>query len=113
MNKNNINKLLRNGRGMLLAYDHGFEHGPVDFNEKNVDPAYILDIANSGHFTGVVLQKGLADKYYDKKQYQPTDSAGQVRLIIKMNGKTPFHKHEEPLSLSNCSVKEAVELGAA
>ena len=112
MNKNNINKLLRNGRGMLLAYDHGFEHGPVDFNEKNVDPAYILDIANAGSFTGVVLQKGLADKYYDKKQYQPTDSASQVRLIIKMNGKTPFHKDEEPLSLSNCSVKEAVKLGA-
>jgi len=106
MNKSNIDKLLRNNRGMLLAYDHGFEHGPVDFDEKNVDPSYILDIADSGHFTGIVLQKGLADKYYDKKQYQ-------VPLIVKMNGKTPFHKDEEPLSLSNCSVKEAKELGAA
>ena len=101
-----LNKILRDGHGMLLAYDHGFEHGPVDFDERSVDPAWIMQIADSGHFTGVVFQKGLADKYYDKKRYQ-------VPLIIKMNGKTAFHKDEEPLSLSNCSVKEAKKLGAS
>ena len=101
----NIESILRNNRGMLLAYDHGFEHGPTDFDEKSVDPSYIMEIADSGHFTGVVLQKGLADKYYGKEKHK-------VPLIIKMNGKTAYHKGEEPLSLSNCSVEEAVELGA-
>jgi len=36
---------LKNGKGMLLAYDQGFEHGPsADFNERNIDPSFILDI---------------------------------------------------------------------
>ncbi|MBI2326280.1 aldolase, partial [Candidatus Collierbacteria bacterium] len=56
--------LERNGRVMLLAYDQGFEHGPVDFDEKSVDPNYILDIARSGLFTGVIFQEGVAAKYY-------------------------------------------------
>ncbi|MBI2310410.1 aldolase, partial [Candidatus Collierbacteria bacterium] len=54
----------RNGKAMLLAYDQGFEHGPVDFDEKSVDPNYILDIARSGLFTGVIFQEGVAAKYY-------------------------------------------------
>ncbi|MEK7165046.1 MAG: aldolase [Patescibacteria group bacterium] len=101
----NIEKITRNGRGMLLAYDHGVEHGPVDFDDNSVDPAYIMSIADSGHFTGVIFQKGIAAKYYDKTKHK-------VPLIIKLNGKTPFHKGEEPLSLQNCSVDEALELGA-
>ncbi len=60
-----MNRFLHNGRGLLLAYDQGFEHGPSDFNAKNVDPKYILDIAKeSGVFTGIILQKGIAEKYY-------------------------------------------------
>ena len=45
---------------MLLAYDQGMEHGPVDFNEKSVDPNYIMKIAQNGNFTGVVFQEGIA-----------------------------------------------------
>lgn len=97
--------LLRNGHGMLLAYDHGFEHGPVDFDEKSIDPAWIMELADSGHFTGVVFQKGIASKYYDKKKHS-------VPLVLKLNGKTAFHKGEEPVSLQNCTVEEAVLLGA-
>ncbi len=100
-----INKVLRNGRGILLAYDHGFEHGPSDFDERSVDPSFIMDIANCGNFTGVVCQKGIAAKYYDKNIHK-------VPLIMKLNGKTSFHKDEEPISLQNCSVDEAVEMGA-
>lgn len=100
-----INKILKNGRGMLLAYDHGFEHGPTDFDERSVDPAWVMDIANCGHFTGVVCQKGIAAKYYDGEKHK-------VPLIVKLNGKTAFHKGEEPVSLQNCTVSEAIELGA-
>lgn len=102
-----INKISRDGKIMLLAYDQGFEHGPVDFDEKSVDPSYILDIARSGLFTGVIFQEGVAAKYYtvasDKENLPP--------LIVKLNGKTSF-QGEEPLSLQLCTVDKAIELGA-
>ena len=97
----------RDGRVMLLAYDQGFEHGPVDFDEKSVDPNYIMDIARSNHYTGVIFQEGVAAKYYataaDKENLPP--------LIVKLNGKTSF-QGEEPLSLQLCTVEKAIELGA-
>ncbi len=91
------------GKVMLLAYDQGFEHGPVDFSEKTVDPNYIMKIAQNGNFTGVIFQEGIASRYYKKESGVP--------LIIKLNGKTSF-QGEEPLSLQLCTVKKAAELGA-
>src|SRR5438128_192228 len=68
MTKATMDNFLKNGKGLLLAYDQGFEHGPsTDFNEKNIDPNYVLDIAVKGQFTGVVLHKGIAEKYYNSK----------------------------------------------
>ena len=96
-------RIERNGKVMILAYDQGFEHGPVDFDEKSVDPAYIMEIAKNGYFTGVVFQEGVAAKYYQKESGVP--------LIVKLNGKTSF-QGEEPLSLQLCTVEKAAELGA-
>ena len=101
-----MDKITHNKRGLLLAYDHGFEHGPSDFDDRSIDPEWIMQIADSGYFTGVILQKGIASKYYDKKN-------NNAPLIIKLNGKTSYHKNEEPLSLQNCSVQEAIALGAS
>jgi class I fructose-bisphosphate aldolase len=93
---------LRKGKGILLAYDQGLEHGPSkDFNEKSVDPAYFLEIAEKGKFTGVIFQKGVAEKYYK----------GKIPLIIKVNGKTSLPKGE-PIASQICSVKQAKALGA-
>jgi class I fructose-bisphosphate aldolase len=78
------------------------EHGPSkDFNEKSVDPAYILEIARKGKFTGIIFQKGVAERYYD----------GNVPLVIKVNGKTSLPKGE-PIASQICSVKQARALGA-
>lgn len=76
---------------LVLAYDHGIEHGPIDFNEKNIDPDYILEL--SREFDAIVLQKGIAEKYYDN----------QTKLIVKLNGK----------GADLCSLDEAYELGAS
>lgn len=89
-----------------MAYDQGFEHGPTDFNEENVDPEKILEIADSGYFTGVILQKGTAEKYYWKKKYR-------VPLIVKLNGKTNLVKEVDPYSPQVCSVEEALSYGAS
>lgn len=93
---------LRDGRCMILAYDQGLEHGPSeDFNDRNADPAFIVDIANKGGYTALALQKGTAEKYYD----------GKTPLILKLNGKSVLVK-AEPISRQHCSVKYAKELGA-
>ena len=98
----------RDGRVMLLAYDQGFEHGPVDFDEKSVDPNYIMDIARSNHYTGVIFQEGVAAKYYATAR----DRESLPPLVVKLNGKTSF-QGEEPLSLQLCTVEKAIELSAA
>ena len=94
----------RRGKSIILAYDHGIEHGPSDFleNPDAADPEYILKIAREAGFDGVVFQRGIAEKYYD----------GSVPLILKLNGKTSLY-NGEPISVANCSVEEAVSLGAS
>ena len=99
-------KLLKKGKAIFLSDDQGLEHGPTDFNDKNVDPVSIIEIARKGGFNGVVFQKGIALKY--KKEIQKS----KVALIIKLNGKTNLFKGE-PISKQVCSVREAIKLGAS
>lgn len=101
-----LSKITKNGKALFLAYDQGMEHGPTDFNEKNVDPLKVLKIADSGYFTGVILQKGIAEKYYAGGNYK-------VPLIVKLNGKTNLVKDLDPYSAQVCSVKEALSYRAA
>jgi len=102
MKQDRMAPFLRDGRGLLLAYDQGFEHGPsADFDSKNVDPSFIMEIASKGKFSGVVLHKGVAERFYD----------GKVPLIVKLNGKTSLPKGE-PISRQVCSVEHALSLGA-
>ncbi|MFH1392645.1 MAG: aldolase [bacterium] len=98
--KNNLINLQKNI--LLLAYDQGFEHGPEDFNAQNINPDYIINLAQKASFDGVILQKGIAEKYWNN----------QLPLIIKLNGKTKL-RQGEPISVQVCSVKQAKNLGAA
>jgi class I fructose-bisphosphate aldolase len=100
-----LSKITKQGKALFLAYDQGMEHGPTDFNEENVDPERVLAIADSGYFTGVILQKGIAEKYYFGQNYK-------APLIVKLNGKTNLVKDEDPYSPQVCSVKEALSYGA-
>lgn len=101
-----LSSIMSRGKAVYLAYDQGLEHGPVrDFNDKNVDPLYILDIAKKAGFNGVVFQKGVAEKY--NKEIKKS----KVPLIVKLNGKTSLYKGE-PISRALCTVQEAKKLGA-
>lgn len=104
--ENNLSKITKNGKALFLAYDHGMEHGPSDFDDESVDPAKVLEIADSGFFTGFICQKGIAEKYYDKAKFK-------VPLIVKLNGKTNLLSGEDPYSPQICSVEEAISLGAS
>lgn len=102
----NLNKVLKKGKALYLAYDQGLEHGPSrDFNDKNVDPKYIIEIAKKGKFTAMVFQKGIAEKY------QSEIKKSKIPLIIKLNGKTSLYKGEA-IARQLCTVKEAIALGA-
>lgn len=105
MKRTKIERIMKDGKCVILAYDQGFEHGPTDLNLKTVDPNYVLDIALEGRYTAVALQSGIADKYY-------TGYFKDVPLIVKLNGKTSYQKGD-PISLQHTSVKHALDLGAA
>jgi class I fructose-bisphosphate aldolase len=96
-----------NGRCLFLPYDHGLEHGPRDFagNPDAADPAYVVKLAVDGGFSGIALQIGTARQFF-------WDFAGEVPLILKLNGKTDIPPDDEALSPVHASVEEAVQLGA-
>ena len=102
----NLKNITKKGKALFLAYDQGLEHGPSDFNDKNVDPNYIIDIAKKGRYTGIVFQKGIAEKYNSEIK------KSRVPLIVKLNGKTNLFKGE-PIARQLCTVREAIKLGAS
>lgn len=98
---------LANGTALFLPYDQGLEHGPRDFfaNPAASEPRYIAKLAVEGGFNGIAVQIGLAEKFY-------WDFAGEVPLILKLNGKTEIPSDAAALSPVNATVEEAVRLGA-
>jgi fructose-bisphosphate aldolase, class I len=96
-----------NGTLLLLPIDQGIEHGPRDFftNPASKDPEYQFHLAAEAGYSAIACQIGLATKYYP-------DYAGQVPLILKINGKTDVPPSDEALSPLNGSVEDAVRLGA-
>lgn len=104
--KVHIEKITTEGKALFLAYDQGLEHGPSsDFNDKNVDPLFVLDIAKRGKFNAVVFQKGIVEKYRAEIR------KSKVPLLLKLNGKTSLFKGE-PIAPLLCTVKEALALEA-
>ena len=96
---------MKKDRVLYLAYDQGLEHGPIEFNDKNVNPSFIIKIAEKGKYEGIIFQKGIAEKYNREIK------KSKVPLIIKLNGKTNLFKGE-PIARQLCTVKEAIRLGA-
>ena len=95
------------GTLLLLPIDQGIEHGPRDFfpNPASKDPEYQFRLAAEAGYSAIACQIGLATKYYP-------DYAGQVPLILKVNGKTDIPPDDEAFSPLNASVEDAVRLGA-
>jgi len=96
-----------NGTMLLLPIDHGVEHGPVDFfaNPDSIDPDYQLRLARKGGYSGIVFHIGLAEKYM-------RDYAGEVPLVLKLNGKTNIPSDARAFSALDATVEDAVRLGA-
>ncbi len=98
--------ITRNGRMLVLAMDHGMEHGPTDFTPvpETLDPETVFDIATHDAVTSIAVQKGIAETYYPSYQ-------DDVSLLVKLNGNTNL-RMGEPMSPQTCSVEYAAEIGA-
>ncbi|MDX6651351.1 MAG: fructose-bisphosphate aldolase, class [Solirubrobacterales bacterium] len=96
-----------NGTLLLLPIDQGIEHGPRDFfpNPASKDPEYQFRLAAEAGYSAIACQIGMASKYYP-------DYAGQVPLLLKVNGKTDLPPSGDAFSSTNASVEDAVRLGA-
>lgn len=98
--------IVRDGNVLILAYDHGLEHGPADFKgvPETADPEGIFETATHDAVTALAVQKGVAEAYYPSY----TDD---VTLLMKINGTSNLWMGEHD-SAVNCTVDYAVELGA-
>jgi len=96
-----------NGRMLVLPIDQGLEHGPMDFfaNPDSKFPSFQYRLARDGGYSAIALHVGLAAKYHE--QY-----AGEVPLILKINGKTSIPPDDEAFSSLAATVEDAVRLGA-
>ncbi len=95
------------GTLLVLPIDQGLEHGPVDFfpNPESLDPSYQYALARDGRFSAIALHIGLAEKYFH-------EYAGEVPLILKLNGKTGIPSDAQAFSSLTGTVEDAVRLGA-
>ena len=98
---------LKNGRMMILPIDQGLEHGPADFfpNPDSKFPEFQFRLAKEGGYSAIALHYGLAAKYLERY-------AGEVPLILKINGKTNIPPDDEAFSSLTATVEDAVRLGA-
>ena len=95
------------GTLLVLPIDQGLEHGPIDFfsNPESLDPHYQYELAHEGKFSAIALHIGLAEKYGH-------EFAGDVPLILKLNGKTTIPSDSQAFSPLTGTVEDAVRLGA-
>ncbi len=98
--------IVRDGNVLILAMDHGLEHGPVDFADvpEKLDPSTVFETATHDAVTCIAVQKGVAEGYYPSYE-------DDVNLLVKLNGTSNLWMGE-PDSAVNCSVEYAAEIGA-
>ena len=98
--------ITRDGKALILAYDHGLEHGPVDFepNPETADPEVVFELATHDAVTALAVGKGVAEAYYPSY-------ADDVTLLAKVNGTSNLWMGE-PDTAVNWSVEYADEVGA-
>jgi class I fructose-bisphosphate aldolase len=99
--------LTRDGKLLILAYDHGLEHGPVDFADvpESANPERTFEAATHPAVTSIAVQKGIAEAYYPSYEED-------VDLLMKLNGTSNLWMGE-PDSALNCSVEYAYDVGAS
>ncbi|MBX0285278.1 class I fructose-bisphosphate aldolase [Haloarcula salinisoli] len=96
--------LVRNDKTLVLAHDHGVEHGPKQFSgvEDRLDPNHVFEMATHDAVTALAVGKGLTETYYPSYK-------DDVNLLAKLNGGSDLWMGD-PYSAHNWSVDYAAEL---
>ena len=101
-----LNRILRGGKAVVFAFDHGVEHGPKDFPPEHVDPKAILKKVVEAGVDAVMIMPGMAHLTHEIW-------ANRTALIVKITGKTNLRPEEQRLLQSTFGyVEDAVALGA-
>ena len=103
-----LNRILRNGKAVIFAFDHGVEHGPKDFDvpENRVDPRKVLEPVVEADVDAVMMLPGMARITHDVW-------AGKTSVIVKVTSKTSLRPKEAQFRQSIFGyVEDAVALGA-
>ncbi|ASJ02809.1 fructose-bisphosphate aldolase [Thermococcus profundus] len=98
----------RDGRALIFAMDHGFEHGPTDFEPvwEHVNPRVIVRKVMRAGVDGVMMLPGIVRMAGD--EVKPDRG-----LMIKLTSKTNLRPKDEQLLQSQLGfVEDAVKLGA-
>ncbi|MBO3801644.1 MAG: class I fructose-bisphosphate aldolase family protein [Thermoproteota archaeon] len=94
------------GKAVVLAMDHGIEHGPKDFIQPHLDPRVIIDKVVKAGVDAIMLPRGLARLTW--KVW-----ANKTALIVKVTGKTSLRPSDKQFTQDPiATVKDAVALGA-
>jgi len=101
-----LSRILKNGRAVVFAFDHGVEHGPKDFPPEHIDPRVIIEKVVDAGVDAIMMLPGIARITWDLW-------GGKTSLILKLTSKTNLRPKDERLLQSPFGyVEEAVQLGA-
>ena len=101
-----LSRILKAGKGVIFAFDHGFEHGPNDFEGKRADPRVLMRLAVDAKFDAVMAMPGIAEATWEIW-------AGKVPMIVKLTGKTSLRPLKyQFLQYKVGLVEEAMAMGA-
>ncbi|MEM5799800.1 MAG: 2-amino-3,7-dideoxy-D-threo-hept-6-ulosonate synthase [Candidatus Aenigmatarchaeota archaeon] len=103
--KERMKKILKDGKSLLIAFDHAVEHGPIAYPNIDLHPVKIAKIAVDGGANGIILHSGAARIV---KDYLPKDFA----LIIKLTARTSLVNDKSHIQSLVTTVDEAALLGA-
>lgn len=105
----NTGRLRETGRVLILPVDQGFEHGPARSfapNPPAYDPAYHFRLAIEAGCSALAAPLGFLEA-------AARDHAGEIPLILKLNGHDSLGSEGEPTQALYASVDDALRLGCA
>lgn len=103
----NHGKLAGTGRMLILPADQGVEHGPgrsFVTNPDAYDPRYHIELAIEAGCNAYAAPLGFMEAV-------AADYAGQIPLILKLNGRDQLHIDPDPMLAQFATVQDALRLG--
>jgi DhnA family fructose-bisphosphate aldolase class Ia len=99
-----LKEIMKDGKVLLLAFDHAVEHGPSVYEGIDLSPERIARIAVEGKVDGIIVHIGVAKKI--KRM------VGKLPIIVKLTARTSLTTDENQIQQIVTSVKEARDIGA-